>query len=287
MKKIKILLISLFIIPSILFADGKDGNGGNDTAASFTKYAKKAVETLKTQYNRDDRFKTLINKEDIENLETKLKEIKVFTVTYKLCIDSSDKECPSEDGFIAKNYEDTNYILVNKERWWKASNLERIQNAAHEILGLIGLERGNYNISSMLIADESVDLKIATEMICSFNLMKRNMLNLDTGLIDLGRSSLHKSIRVCNPCTKGFGLNLVTKKGKLTKDNIQVRGVVGPDYMDLEVNKVKLTKHGFVDEVTKKLVPIHNIIAGNGNSSRILKFDDYLLQVSCTLMDDL
>lgn len=121
------------------------GNGGDELRAEFSAAANDGLAAvLKIKPDA-------LTQAEQAAVRGSFASTKVYGVNFKLCVDDNDARCPSEEGFIAKNYPEQNIILVNTLKWGAANLLVRRSNALHEHLGIIGVERGNSAISSLLM----------------------------------------------------------------------------------------------------------------------------------------
>lgn len=116
------------------------GNGGDPVAMNFVDMAKYAIgcgllESLPSR--------------EADILNRSFYSIRVFSVPFNLCVDDT-ADCDFETSFTAKNFPDRNLILVNAVKWNLISTEQRMTIALHEVLGLLGLEKGTYGRSTSL-----------------------------------------------------------------------------------------------------------------------------------------
>lgn len=124
--------------PSFAAKGNSSGGGGNSVGLEFLSLAKMAITSL-----------------DTSKLETKInKQLLFSTIDNAKIIVTHEKLFVSQDGVTqecdAKNYPDTQTIVINEERWNDIKDGSRkIDLSVHEVLGLLKLEKtGSYLYSS-------------------------------------------------------------------------------------------------------------------------------------------
>ena len=257
----KILILALFLT-TYTFA-GRDGNGGNEIALRFTQIAANSLNFLSSPGKNPTNI-------DLEKLEEAIQKTQVYVVGYKLCADDSDRECPDEAGFVAKNYPLKGEILINEGKWQKLSLEDKIRIVLHEYFGIIGLEEGNYNLSSNIII--ALEHKEGEQYACQLSLIKNSYPTRVLG---------SEGFIVHNSSVKSMG-----KSSQIENSNYDVvfRMVTAKNYLrgTVEISEVDRDLP-FLYVKSKKEILFENVTFFNGEpiGVKVFKKDDKLLQISC------
>ncbi|MCO4755313.1 MAG: hypothetical protein KC478_12585 [Bacteriovoracaceae bacterium] len=256
------LIIALIFLSTYAIA-GRDGNGGNEIALRFTQIAANSLKFLETPGKNTHNL-------DLDKLESAIKNTKVYSVTYKLCADDSDKLCPEEAGFVAKNYPEKNEILVSVDKWKALSIEEKVRIVIHEYLGMIDIETGNYNVSSNIVV--ALGHKEGEQYACQLSLIKNSY---PTRILGSAGFVVH------NSGVKAMGSSDPIKN---SKNDVVFRMVSAKDYLrgSVEISEVD---RGLPFLYVKKRNEIlfDNVTFFNGEpiGVKVFKKDDKLLQISC------
>ncbi len=259
------LLIILLFSSNIAFTKGRDGNGGNEIAMRFTQIATDSLKFLKKPGNNSKKI-------NLQKLENAIKDTKVYVVTYKLCDDSKDKTCPGESGYVAKNYPLQDEIYINEVRWRKLSFEEKVRITIHEYLGIIGVEAGNYSISSNIII--GLNATEGRNYSCQMSLVELNKTTPVLGTAGFVVSNFNISGGL-----KSFPI-------KYSKDDVVFRIVTGKNYLraQIEIARVNRKNKHFVEikELKEIVFPEMIFFEGEPIGVKVFKNQKYHLQVACS-----
>lgn len=246
---------------------GREGNGGDEEALSFASISEEIISQIEAQkaliYSNNKDFESF----DLETFIEATKLTKIYFVDYKLCSKVGDYRCPKEKGFVAKNYPSILEIHVNQGRWEKLNNLERLNIVFHEYLGIIGVEKGRYNLSSSLITSASEDIK-SERVHCSITLIDKSDFSIYTASITGNRYDI------------GSKLLPLKKEGSITKYVAPV--VISSGYLRVQV-KEGYESHGTTWFKEKGLELIKETVLFDGavSGSKKIQNKDFALQASC------
>lgn len=275
----KLFIFTLILTSSLYAGKGRDGNGGNEIALRFTQIAQKSLKYMEDQIElkkargRNSEF----NKINTNLLKQAIEETKIYVVTYKLCNKADDKLCPDEDGFVAKNYPDTNEIYINEKKWKSLSFEEKVRVTLHEYFGLIALEEATYHLSSKVI-------------IALNSPQNSSHYSCQMSLIHESRDLLNGRYKVLGSNSFTFPLGSTGGRRKsapiqYSKDNVIFSVVMSNNYLrgKVQVAKIDRKNQHFIQVKKVKEVIFENktFFDGEPIGVKVFKKDDYLLQVSC------
>jgi hypothetical protein len=138
------MLINQQKIKQLSGGTGVDGGGGDEVGLEFQATLEKALANLKQ--TDSDSYRQL----ESRNLTSALRKLSVITVDNALNVQAKDLIQNS----VAKNFQDLNLILVNRQRW-AAIAYDTIKEgiALHEVSSLLGIEEtGKYSISAKYVS---------------------------------------------------------------------------------------------------------------------------------------
>lgn len=155
MKYLIVIFLYFFSHSAVSFSSGGEvGNGGQETALSFTVYGLKALEVLQQHFMSgspgcsDALFQDLC-KLDIPKLQSMVQTAKILAVPE---LKQVEEKTGSLIYFVALNYPQDLRIIVSDSAWNRPDfcDAKKIPLALHEYLGLLGIEIQNYRYSSLL-----------------------------------------------------------------------------------------------------------------------------------------
>lgn len=288
--KPKIILASILLSVNSFANEGNErGNGGNDVALQFAQTLTRTFPTIARQiYSSQGQINGFGN-DDLERLKNIAKQVRIKAVNYKLCENDNDQKCPSEDGFVAKNYPKKMLIVVNSDKWRLLDPKQKSRIALHEYLGIMGLERGTYGISSQIVAFADSDLKQAAFYFCQIAINHKGYssnLENEPNLI-----SMSTKIGIGN--VSGFSKTREFKNKDIFEDlpklidvdgfkfnAITVSGVIGSEYLRLKLD-LELIENG-IKTSDFTLVPETVVFSGEVQAIKVIKQGQFTIITSCT-----
>ncbi len=246
---------------------GREGNGGDEEALSFARISEEIISQIESQ-------KSLVftSNKDFENFDLDqfieaTRHTKIYFIDYKLCSKMGDYRCPKEKGFVAKNYPSILEIHVNQSRWEKLNNTERLNIVFHEYLGILGIEKGRYNLSSSLVTNANEDIK-ASKVHCSITFIDKSDFSIYTASISGNKYDINAKLLP------------LKAEGKLTRFVAPV--IISTGYLRVQV-KEGYEKHGspWFKENGAELIKETVLFEGAVSGSKKIQNKDFALQASC------
>lgn len=252
------------------FLGGREGNGGNEIAMNFTERAYEAIKQIKAQQSLLFQSNFAFDKINMEQLMKAVEVVDVFAVDYKLCANENDKNCPDEEGFVAKNYPLMSEIHIDVDKWLKLSNEEKTLVALHEYLGILGVEESNYHVSSDLLATSTDELNYEHAS-CNFTLIQK----------DGYKTTVYTATKDAQSfVTGGFLVPLVNSRLKTT---MVLSGVITTGYLRIQISE-GYQEYPFSTHFKKNgkiIIPETVVHQGSVSFSKKIQKDDLILHSSC------
>lgn len=150
-KKLSWVMGFLAVAHSAQAKDYGAGNGGQLIASEFSSAALDAVAFVNSHRSlcsRDPMYAPLCQL-DLDRVRSVVASVSLTVVPRLVFQDHNTGEIIE---YAALNYPEQNRIDISQTEWLKPKNcgLKKVTLAFHEYLGILGLERNNYPISSLL-----------------------------------------------------------------------------------------------------------------------------------------
>lgn len=255
---------------------GREGNGGDSEALEIQEIAHDMVNQIRTQqslyFKDNDRYDII----DIDLLSKLVDATAIFLVDYKLCSKSKDTECPKERGFTVKNYPESLEIHVNYKKWKKLSAQQKIKLIAHEFFGLMGVEKGVYNLSNELVvnATKAINYKYIT---CMISLREKS----DTGIITVYTG--HISVSTGSSKSQSLMLKPLHTFSKLFFNRYIAGIVISSSHFRLTITEPKKVTDTFytMNSKGKVYIPETVIVSDDFNTTKEFHTEEVAVTVTC------
>lgn len=245
---------------------GREGNGGDTIAAEFFEIGAKLRDQIEAQQELLFSKHEIFDEINLDLLDLLVEQTAVFSVNYKLCSKAADYRCRSERGFVAKNFPEILEIHVNQNRWETLKDNEKVKLVFHEYLGLLGVEEGTYNMSSLLVTDAKEQASY-DNVSCAFS-YKDNLKRVHSGAV----SGVKHSVR-------SGGVPLMMGN----RFKYMISYVIATGYLRLELREGKPFANSVmprfeIDPILPEVVVFDGAVEGR----KSIEFEEGKLIVNCT-----